>query len=566
MELRTLTAALAAAATLAAAGCGPRLEPGVPGAVPEASVSSSPRSADPRELDAPSTVPDVPASSTARSADPSAHGLAVSGASVASAVSSSSRSFFSSSAERYGVLSDTAMRAVATTPLSTFSIDVDTASYANLRRFLRDRLVPPPEAVRIEEMLNYFDYGDPAPGPGEPFALTAEIGPCPWAPGRELVRIGLRSAPIPIADLPPSNLVLLVDVSGSMYAPDKLPLLKRALLLLTAQLRPVDHVAIVVYAGAVGVVLPPTSGRERALIDEAIGRLEAGGSTAGSAGIVAAYELAREHYGDGSNNRILLATDGDFNIGVDSDAELVRLVEAERRAGTYLSVFGFGTGNLQDERMERLAVAGNGTYGYIDTIAEARLHLVEQLGATLVTVAEDVRLQVEFNPAQVRAHRLVGYENRRLADEVFDEEDTDAGEMGAGHAVTALYELIPADSDEPGPAAVPLRYQEEAVALPGRQDEVLRVRVRFRTPGAPATETVALTLERPRAPAPPTAGFRLATAVAEFGLLLHDSAHRGAASYGAAAERARGAASGSSAERVGELVELIEQAELLGAP
>ena len=551
MEIRKLTAAVAAVAIFGAAACAPRIDPEL--AVPADDI--------PLLSEAP---PDPAPTQVPQAADPAAPaGLLGTVAPARSRATYAGLVSRSASSERYGVIEETAMRAVATTPLSTFSIDVDTASYANVRRFLRAGRLPPADAVRVEELVNYFDYGDPLPPPGEPFALTAEIGACPWAPHRELVRIGLRSAPIATDDLPPSNLVLLVDVSGSMQAPDKLPLLKRAFSLLVAQMGPEDHVAIVVYAGAAGVALPPTSGSERAVIDEAIGRLEAGGATAGGAGILTAYALAREHYADGSNNRIMLATDGDFNVGVSSDGELVRLVEAERATGTYLSVLGFGTGNLQDERMERLAQAGNGSYGYIDTIAEARRQLVEQLGATLVTVAEDVRLQVEFNPAQVKAHRLIGYENRRLADEAFEAEDTDAGELGAGHVVTALYELIPADSDEPAPSVAPLRYQQPAPAVPGRADEVLRVRARYRLPGAAASGMASVTLDRPAASAEPSAGFRLASAVAELGLLLHDSEYRGDASYAGAAERAQQAAAGSADARLAELVDLIGLADAI---
>ena len=351
--------------------------------------------------------------------------------------------------EQYGPIKETGFALVVNRPLSTFSIDVDTASYANLRRFLREGRLPPADAVRIEELINYFDYDYPEPEEGEPFGIVTEMAACPWAPSHRLVHIGLRSKPVATADLPPNNLVFLLDVSGSMASAHKLPLLKKSFSLLARQLRPQDRISIVVYAGAAGMVLPPTSGAEKTDILATLSRLEAGGSTAGGAGIRLAYRLAREHFIQGGNNRVILATDGDFNVGVSSDGELVRMIEQERESGVFLTVLGFGTGNLKDSKMEQLADHGNGNYAYIDTLLEARRVLVEQLGATLLTVAKDVKLQVEFNPAQVRAYRLIGYENRRLRDEEFNDDRKDAGDLGAGHSVTALYEVIPAGSDEP---------------------------------------------------------------------------------------------------------------------
>ena len=359
-------------------------------------------------------------------------------------------------------------------------------------------------------------------------------------------------------DLPPNNLVFLLDVSGSMDSPDKLPLLKEALALLVGQLRPQDQVAVVVYAGAAGMVLPPTSGDEKATILDTLSRLEAGGSTAGGAGICLAYDLAREHFVEDGNNRVVLATDGDFNVGVSSDGELVELIEWERESGVYLTVLGFGTGNLQDATMEQLADHGNGNYAYVDSLHEGRRVLVEQMGATLLTVANDVKLQVEFNPAQVKGYRLIGYENRRLRDEEFNDDTRDAGDLGAGHSVTALYELIPAGSDEPVPGVDPLRYQQLAPRSDGGADEVLTVQVRYKQSGESESRLLARTLTLPSGGDDgPSDAFRFAAAVAEFGLLLRDSPYKGEASYERAYERAREALGDDEDGRRSELLSLI---------
>ncbi|CAA9317427.1 MAG: Putative von Willebrand factor, vWF type A domain protein STM2315, partial [uncultured Gemmatimonadaceae bacterium] len=328
-------------------------------------------------------------------------------------------------------------------PLSTFSIDVDHAAYANVRRFIAEGRRPPADAVRVEELLNYFTYDNPAPAGDAPFSVTSEVGRAPWSPGHQLVRIALQARRIPTEALPPSNLVFLIDVSGSMAPPDKLPLVKQAFRLLVNELRPQDRVAIVVYAGAAGLVLPSTPGSEKARILAALDRLEAGGSTAGGAGLRLAYDVARAHQRRGVNSRVVLATDGDFNVGESSDAAMVRLVEQRRDEGTALTVLGVGTGNLKDAKMEQLADKGNGNYAYLDNLLEAQKALVQEMGGTLVTVAKDVKLQVEFNPRRVAGYRLIGYENRALRDEDFNDDAKDAGELGAGHAVTALYELIP---------------------------------------------------------------------------------------------------------------------------
>ena len=464
--------------------------------------------------------------------------------------------------EEYGVIDEAGFVGVSTSPLSTFSIDVDTAAYANVRRFLRDGSRPPADAVRLEELINYFDYDYPHPEAGVPFGIVTEMADAPWAPTHQLAHIGLRSTPVATVDLPPNNLVFLLDVSGSMGTADKLPLLKKAFALLVEELRPQDQVAIVVYAGAAGTVLSPTSGAQKATILDTLSRLEAGGSTAGGAGICLAYELAREYFIEDGNNRVVLATDGDFNVGVSSDGELVELIEWERGSGVYLTVLGFGTGNLQDAKMEQLADHGNGNYAYIDSLREGRRVLVEQMGATLLTVADDVKLQVEFNPAQVKGYRLIGYENRRLRDEEFDDDTRDGGDLGAGHSVTALYEIIPAGSDEPVPGTDPLRYQQFTPRPEVGADEVLTVKVGYKRPGESESRLLARALTKASTGEEgPSDAFRFASAVAEFGLLLRDSPYKGDASYERAYERAREALGDDEDGRRSELLSLIRVAE-----
>jgi Ca-activated chloride channel family protein len=446
-------------------------------------------------------------------------------------------------AEDYGRPKETGFAAVRSKPLSTFSIDVDTASYSNLRRFvLQQGQLPPKEAIRIEEMLNSFDYDYPVPEGKHPFTVTSEVAECPWNQGHRIVHIGLKSKPIASKDLPPANLTFLLDVSGSMMSENKLPLIKKSFRLLVDQLRDQDRVSMVVYAGAAGVVLHPTPGSRKDRILEAIDRLQAGGSTAGAEGIRLAYAMARQNYRKDGNNRVILATDGDFNVGVSSDDELVRLIESERDHGIFLSVLGYGYGNLKDAKLEGLARNGNGNYAYIDNLLEARRVLVEQMGATLLTVAKDVKLQVEFNPAKVKAYRLIGYENRRLNDEDFKDDAKDAGEMGAGHSVTALYEVIPAGSKEEV-AAQPdaLRYQEHQVRGDGsKPGEMMTVSLRYKPP----TGRKSIQLEHiveDRNAATPSPNLRLALAVTELGLLLSDSKFKKDASFASAIANARAA-------------------------
>lgn len=434
--------------------------------------------------------------------------------------------------EDYALIEENRFHSVTQTPLSTFAADVDTASYSNVRRFLKEGTLPPKDAVRIEELINYFRYEGQDPDGEHPVRIDAETALCPWNADTRLVRISVRTKAIDMAQLPPINLTFLVDVSGSMQSADKLPLLKRSLALLAEQLRPQDRVAITVYAGAAGVVLPPTSGAEKAKILGVLERLEAGGSTAGAAGIQLAYATARESFRAKGVNRVILATDGDFNVGVSSDSELVRLIEKERESGIFLSVLGFGTGNLKDAKMEQLADRGNGSYAYIDSLLEARRALVEQAGASLATVAKDVKLQIEFNPHRVDSYRLVGYENRLLEAEDFNDDKKDAGEMGAGHVVTALYEIVPkggkslADVDE-------LRYQQSRPQLGGGKDaELLTVKVRYKQPDGDTSRLMVQSLrDEERTMAQASEDFRFAAAVAQFGLLLRGSEFKKDANY-----------------------------------
>jgi Ca-activated chloride channel family protein len=466
--------------------------------------------------------------------------------------------------EAYSVVNENRFLAAAANPLSTFSIDVDAASYSNVRRFLSEGTLPPKDAVRLEEMVNYFPYRYADRTGRHPFAVATEVAPCPWEPGHRLVRIGLQARRVPTRDLPPSNLVFLIDVSGSMMSPDKLPLVQQAFRALVRELRPQDRVAIVVYAGAAGLVLPSTSGGEKATILAAIDRLQAGGSTAGGAGIRLAYDVAREHFDPEGNNRVILATDGDFNVGVSSDAEMVRLVEKRREEGTFLTVLGFGTGNLKDSKMEQMADKGNGHYAYIDSFREAQKVFVQEFGGTLFTVAKDVKIQVEFNPARVQSYRLLGYENRLLAREDFADDRKDAGELGSGHSVTALYEVVPVGAE---PVAVvdddSLTYQEVSLHPGARHSsELLTVRLRYKDPQG-STSRLLETAVADRGLGAASEDMRFATAVAEFALLLRDSEHRGNASYAQVLTLARGARGEDEQGYRGEFIGLVETARTL---
>ena len=440
--------------------------------------------------------------------------------------------------EGYSLIDENPFFQPSAAPLSTFSIDVDTASYSNVRRFLNQGQLPPPDAVRIEELINYFAYDYPQPTGNRPFSVTTEASRAPWNPQHKLVQIGLKGKQL--QTLQPSNLVFLVDVSGSMGQPNKLPLVKQSLCLLVNELSAQDRVTLVVYAGNAGVVLPPTAGDRKAQIMAAIDNLEAGGSTAGGEGIQLAYKLAQQSFLKQGNNRVILATDGDFNVGVSSDAELVRLIEQKRDQGIFLTVLGFGTGNYKDSKMEQLADKGNGNYAYIDTLMEARKVLVNDLRGTLFAIAKDVKIQVEFNPAKVQAYRLIGYENRLLKDQDFNNDQKDAGEIGAGHSVTALYEIIPTGmvSDVKLPSIDPLKYQRpNAASTPddgqnyrqhhGPSDELLNVKLRYKDPDSAKSQLITQpVLDQPTAQAA-SANLQFSSAVAMFGFLLRDSEFKG---------------------------------------
>jgi Ca-activated chloride channel family protein len=440
--------------------------------------------------------------------------------------------------ESYATIDENPFRSVANDPLSTFSIDVDTASYANVRRFLTSGTLPPPDAVRVEEMINYFRYRYTQPNGDAPFSVTTELTECPWNPKHRLALIGLQGRQQPDDDLPPRNLVFLIDVSGSMQPPDKLPLVRNAMRLLSDTLTGRDRVAIVVYAGSSGLVLPSTPGDHRGSIHRAIAELEAGGSTNGGQGIQLAYHLARANFIRGGINRVILATDGDFNVGITSQSELVKLIEHERASGVFLSVLGVGTGNLKDSTMEMLADKGNGNYAYLDSLQEARKVLINEAGGTLVTIAKDVKLQVEFNPRHVAGYRLIGYENRLLRNEDFNDDKKDAGEIGAGHSVTALYEIVPAGVELPRPSVDPLKYQTPVVpSVQAASNELLTVKLRYKHPAAESSLLISRTVDNRVQPMSANVGF--ASAVAEIGMLLRDSTYVPRASFDRAIARAR---------------------------
>jgi Ca-activated chloride channel family protein len=470
--------------------------------------------------------------------------------------------------EAYARIDEGGFRRAADQPLSTFSVDVDTASYANVRRFLNEGRLPPADAVRIEELINYFrfDYGQPAAG--TPFAITTELASAPWAPGHRIVLVGLQAPRLSNDSATPRNLVFLLDVSGSMTSADKLPLVKTAMRMLADTLRPNDRVAIVTYAGSSGLVLPSTAGDRKERIQQAIADLRPGGSTNGAAGIQLAYHIAAGSFVRGGINRVILATDGDFNVGVTSEGELTRLIEAQRERGIFLSVLGVGTGNLKDATMERLADRGNGNYAYLDSLHEARRVLIAEAGATLVTVAKDVKIQVEFNPALVGAYRLIGYENRMLAAQDFNDDRKDAGEIGAGHTVTALYEIVPpgaATDAVIGQASVdPLRYQRPSEPNgAARSGELMTVKLRYKKPDGDTSALTSVVVRNGTGALTPNLGF--AAAVAEFGMLLRRSERSGAATWKTAAELARRHRGEDADGYRAEFVRLVELAAALDA-
>lgn len=470
--------------------------------------------------------------------------------------------------EAYDHIEENRFKQVSNAPLSTFSIDVDTASYSNVRRFLNDGTLPPAGAVRIEEMVNYFRYEYPPPNGDTPFATHMEVAQCPWKQEHLLARIGLKGKEFPREKRPPVNLVFLLDVSGSMNSPDKLPLVQRSLRMLVEEMNEQDRIAIAVYAGASGLALPSTTCDKKMQIVAALDELQAGGSTNGGEGVKLAYNTAQEHFIEDGINRVILATDGDFNVGVTNQSDLVELIEKKREEGVFLTVLGFGTGNLKDSTMEKLADKGNGAYAYIDSLHEARKVLVEQASGTLHTVAKDVKIQVEFNPAKIAAYRLVGYENRMLEAEDFNDDKKDAGEIGAGHTVTALYELIPIGPEDTGGNVDPLRYQAAGNTTPAAEsDELYTLKIRYKAPDSDTSSLLEFPFARPVNGYEKASGdFKFAAAVAGFGMLLRDSEHMGDASYQkvmAWAEEGLGDDEGGYRK---ELIQLVKKSEGLGRP
>ncbi len=471
--------------------------------------------------------------------------------------------------EGYATIHENGYKDVLRQPLSTFSIDVDRASYSNVRRFINMGQVPPRDAVRIEEMINYFSYDYPEPVDEHPFSVSTELSSCPWNDDHQLLHVGLKGKEMKKDEIPPSNLVFLLDVSGSMNAANKLPLLKSSFELLVKQMRGDDRVAIVVYAGAAGLVLESTPGDQEEKILEAIHRLNAGGSTAGGAGLKLAYKVATENYIENGNNRIILATDGDFNVGASSNAEMERMIEKEREKGIYMTVLGFGMGNYKDDKMEIIADKGNGNYAYIDNIQEARKVMISEFAGTMFTIARDVKFQLEFNPQRVKAYRLIGYENRLLNDEDFNDDKKDAGEMGAGHTVTALYEIIPAGSDEEVSKIDPLKYQdnpERDKVRPDKNAELLTIKLRYKKPDG----FKSILIEKPvqgeiLSMDEVSDNFRFAAAVAGFGMLLRNSEFKAELTVGDVISMARSARGEDEEGYRNEFIKLVKTAESLSA-
>ncbi|KAF1702533.1 hypothetical protein CSC68_06455 [Pseudoxanthomonas suwonensis] len=461
--------------------------------------------------------------------------------------------------EHYDTREDNPVRRTREAPVSTFSIDVDTGSYANVRRMLRDGYRPPADAVRVEEMLNYFDYGHPAPASREvPFKVTTELAPAPWNPARQLLMVGIKGYDVDKRELPPANLVLLVDTSGSMDDPAKLPLLKRAFAQLVPQLRAMDRVSIVAYAGHAGLVLAPTPGDRHGEILAALEQLQAAGSTNGGEGLRLAYAMARQGYVEGGVNRILLATDGDFNVGITDRNALLTLVADQRRTGIALSTLGFGSGNYNDAMAERLADAGNGQHLYIDTLDEARRVLLRQMQATLLTIANDVKVQIEFNPAVVAEYRLVGYENRILREEDFANDRVDAGDIGAGHEVTALYEITLAGSG--AERLPPLRYGDAAPAASAKADELAHLRLRYKLPGQDASRLVETPVLRSSLRSQASKSLRFAAAVAGYADLLRGGKYVDRWTWDDVERTARGALGEDRFGLRHEFVQLVDSA------
>lgn len=465
--------------------------------------------------------------------------------------------------ESYSEIIENEFIAVADMPVSTFSTDVDTASYANIRRYIDSGFLPPKDAVRIEEMINYFTYDLAAPNEDEVIKIHTELSLAPWNTNHQLLMVGLKTEEIIFEETEGMNLVFLIDVSGSMFADNKLPLLKQAMALLVEQLRPQDRISMVVYAGAAGVVLEGGDATDKEEILMALDDLQAGGSTAGGAGIELAYKVAERNFIEGGNNRIILASDGDFNVGLSSVDALEDLIEEKRESGVFLSVLGFGTGNLRDDIMESLADHGNGVYYYIDSYLEAEKVFMHQLGATMVTVAKDVKLQIEFNPVHVKGYRLIGYENRILDYEDFEDDTKDAGDMGSGHVVIAFYEIIPASSGESiEPITIDrpetLRYNGE-----NNMDEFVNIQIRYKHPDEGTSLLIEKQMLANEFTENPSETFRFASSVVEFGLLLRDSAYKYNASFDQIIERANASLGSDDRGYRAQFVELVRHAKLI---
>ncbi len=467
--------------------------------------------------------------------------------------------------ESYSAIRENKFRNAASDPLSTFSIDVDNASYSNTRRFLNQGHLPPANAVRVEEFINYFTYDYPQPESQDPFSVNSSVAACPWNKEHLLVQIGLQGKKANEEELPLSNLVFLIDVSGSMADENKLPLLKKSLTMMVEHMQPQDRVSIVVYAGAAGLVLPSTQCRELKTILNALDNLEAGGSTAGGAGIELAYSVAEEHFIRNGNNRIILATDGDFNVGSSSDKAMKSLIEEKRKSGIYLTVLGMGVGNLQDSKMETLADNGNGNYYYIDDIAEAKKVLVTQIRSTLFTIAKDVKIQVEFNPVNVKSYRLIGYENRVMANKDFHNDAKDAGEIGAGHTVTALYEIEPVKSGDRTSSQSNLRYQKTTLKQEADlSHELLTVKLRYKKPKENSSLLITKTVyDEHSSFEEASTNLRFAASVASFGMLLRNSEYKGNSSYAKVIKWANGALGEDKEGSREEFTELVEKANEL---
>ncbi|WP_394537754.1 VWA domain-containing protein [Lysobacter enzymogenes] len=462
--------------------------------------------------------------------------------------------------EKYAAREDNPVQRASEQPLSTFSIDVDTGSYANVRRMLNDGIRPPADAVRAEEFINYFDYGHPAPASrAVPFKVSTELAPAPWNAQRQLLMIGIKGYEVPKQNLPPANLVFLIDTSGSMNSPDKLPLLKSAFSMLARQLRPQDRISIVVYAGSAGLVLPPTAGDRQQEILDALERLQAGGSTNGGDGIRLAYATARQGFIKDGVNRVILATDGDFNVGTVGTDALETLVADQRKTGIALTTLGFGAGNYNDELSEKLADVGDGNHAYIDTLQEARKVLVQEMGSTLMTIARDVKIQIEFNPAQVAEYRLIGYENRLLKREDFANDKVDAGDIGAGHEVTALYEITPVGSK--ANRLPPLRYAQAAPAAAGNGGEIANLKLRYKRPGEDRSQLIETAVLRSGARAAASDSLRMAASVAAFADALRGGSQYDGWGWAQILSAARGVKSADPSGQRAEFVRLVERAK-----